>query len=489
MCSGRRRRRRLGRPRLRGRGHARGHASPLFEPARTRRRPRAPHRRRLPARPRPPLDNGQHILIGAYRETLALMRTVGVDPDDVLLRLPLSLRCPDGSGLAAARGCRRRSTLLAGIATARGWTWRDKAVAAARRLALAARGFRCAADAHGGRPVPRPARRACMDELIEPLCVSALNTPAARASGQVFLRVLRDALFGERGGANLLLPRVDLGAPAARAALHWLGRARRRAAPGHARGSRRRPARRGGWRRRRPDLRPRRARPARRGKQRGCCATATSMRRRWIGARPRRCASRRSPRSTSTARHAPGRADAGAARGTATRRRSSSSTAASWAAGRACWPSWSAPADGDARARWSGRCCAGAQRAGPGRAAAAADDRREARHLRLHARPARGPRMRDRAGLLACGDYVAGPTPPRWKAPCAAASPPPGTFPSPVEPGARTSRHRRPGRSRWQSSDVIERISDRVLRSLTWPISRHSLLNRKKESFNSYSSL
>jgi predicted NAD/FAD-binding protein len=40
------------------------------------------------------LDNGQHILIGAYTETLRLMREVGVVPEDALLRLPLSLRFP-----------------------------------------------------------------------------------------------------------------------------------------------------------------------------------------------------------------------------------------------------------------------------------------------------------------------------------------------------------------------------------------------------------
>ena len=34
-----------------------------------------------------PLDNGQHILIGAYRDTLALMRTVGLNPDELLQRL------------------------------------------------------------------------------------------------------------------------------------------------------------------------------------------------------------------------------------------------------------------------------------------------------------------------------------------------------------------------------------------------------------------
>jgi predicted NAD/FAD-binding protein len=43
-----------------------------------------------------------------------------------------------------------------------------------------------------------------------PLCVSALNTPPARASAQVFATVLRDSLAGKRGASDLLLPRVDL---------------------------------------------------------------------------------------------------------------------------------------------------------------------------------------------------------------------------------------------------------------------------------------
>jgi squalene-associated FAD-dependent desaturase len=173
--------------------------------------------------PGPPLDNGQHILIGAYRETLSLMRTVGVEPRDVLLRLPLSLRRPDGSGLAVPAGWPAPLDLLAGIATAGGWTWRDKASLLHRAWNWRRAGFRCADDATVGDLCRGLAPRA-MDELIDPLCVSALNTPSSRASGQVFLTVLRDALFGEAGGADLLLPRVDLGALLPDGALAWLAK-------------------------------------------------------------------------------------------------------------------------------------------------------------------------------------------------------------------------------------------------------------------------
>ena len=53
------------------------------------------------------LDNGQHILIGAYAETLALMRRVGADPDKLLRRLPLQLRYAGGFSLSAPTGLRR----------------------------------------------------------------------------------------------------------------------------------------------------------------------------------------------------------------------------------------------------------------------------------------------------------------------------------------------------------------------------------------------
>ena len=65
-----------------------------------------------------------------------------------------------------------------------------------------------------------------MDELIEPLCVSALNTPGTEASASVFLRVMQDALFGRGhpgfGASDLLMPRTDLSQLFPQAATEWL---------------------------------------------------------------------------------------------------------------------------------------------------------------------------------------------------------------------------------------------------------------------------
>ncbi len=167
------------------------------------------------------LDNGQHILIGAYGETLRLMRAVGVAPQDVLLRLPLDLRFADGTGLALPDWPAPWDA-LAGIVGARGWSWRDKAALLRTAAGWRLNGFRCApAQTVSGLCVDLTPR--VHNELIEPLCVSALNTPAARSSGQVFLRVMQDSLLGARGASNLLIPRRPLGALFPEPAIAWLG--------------------------------------------------------------------------------------------------------------------------------------------------------------------------------------------------------------------------------------------------------------------------
>ncbi len=166
------------------------------------------------------LDNGQHILIGAYTESLRLMRLVGMDPATALLRLPLTLQFPDGQGLQLPDLPPPLDALL-GIARAKGWGWQDKVALLRTATAWQLRGFRCAPHTSVA-DLCAPLTPRLMAEFIDPLCVSALNTPAREASGQVFLRVLQDSLFSGRGGSNLLLPRTDLGALFPEAAVRWL---------------------------------------------------------------------------------------------------------------------------------------------------------------------------------------------------------------------------------------------------------------------------
>lgn len=166
------------------------------------------------------VDNGQHILIGAYSATLALMRTVGIDADSALLRLPLVMQYPDGSGLRLPPW-RAPLDALAGVLGARGWSWGARLSMLARSLRWQRHGFDCA-PAASVRDLCRGLHPQVLHTLIEPLCVSALNTPMERASGQVFLRVLKDSLFGGPGASNLLLPRTDLGQVLPTAALAWL---------------------------------------------------------------------------------------------------------------------------------------------------------------------------------------------------------------------------------------------------------------------------
>jgi len=166
------------------------------------------------------LDNGQHILIGAYRECLHLMRVVGVDPKEALLRLPLALIFPDGTGLTLPDAPPPWDA-LAGIARARGWSLKERAALLAVAFRWRRAGFRCAAHATVADLCTGLSER-LMREFIEPLCVSALNTPVHMACGTTFLRVLQDSLLGESGSSHLLLPRWDMGALFPDPAANWL---------------------------------------------------------------------------------------------------------------------------------------------------------------------------------------------------------------------------------------------------------------------------
>jgi hydroxysqualene dehydroxylase len=155
------------------------------------------------------VDNGQHILIGAYTELTRLMRITGQTPKS-LLRLPLTLITPGQLRLVAAR-LPAPLHLAAGLLRAQGLTWADRRAMLRLMNHLKRRDWHIEPDISVAELLRDTTQTARLSDLIwVPLCVAALNTHAHEASAQVFANVLRDSLAANASASELLLPRTDL---------------------------------------------------------------------------------------------------------------------------------------------------------------------------------------------------------------------------------------------------------------------------------------
>ncbi len=173
------------------------------------------------------VDNGQHLLVGAYRETLRLLTRVGLAAERLLLRRPLELTlvAPDGARTLRAAKLPAPFHLGVGLLTARGFGLSEKR--ALLRLTQRLRQPRYGLE----RPIsvtalltrdrqPAP----LISGFWEPLCLAALNTPAESADAHHFLATLQETFAGPREASDLLFSRVPLGALLAEPALEQLQR-------------------------------------------------------------------------------------------------------------------------------------------------------------------------------------------------------------------------------------------------------------------------
>jgi squalene-associated FAD-dependent desaturase len=155
------------------------------------------------------LDNGQHILAGAYAELFRLMREVGV-PQSAVLRMPLEIRYAAGFALRRL-WLPGRLGLAGALLVARGIPWRDRLDALRFMSALQSRRFALDRDISVAQLLAAHRQDGRIGHFLwRPLCVSALNTPPEIASARAFLAVLRDTLGADADASDLLLPRVDL---------------------------------------------------------------------------------------------------------------------------------------------------------------------------------------------------------------------------------------------------------------------------------------
>ncbi|MBB3220120.1 hydroxysqualene dehydroxylase HpnE [Pseudoduganella umbonata] len=196
----------------------RGAGVTLFEAART----LGGRARRIEAAGRT-LDNGQHIMLGAYAASLKLMRTVGIDFGRAMLSVPLQMCYPPGGMRFVAPRLPAPLHLAVALLRASGLAREDKLAMA--RFSTTARwmGWRLDNDCTVAELLERFDQTPRLINLMwRPLCLAALNTPIDTASAQVFLAVLRDSLGARRKASDMLLPRHDLSALFPDAAAQWL---------------------------------------------------------------------------------------------------------------------------------------------------------------------------------------------------------------------------------------------------------------------------
>ncbi|MGK5051943.1 hydroxysqualene dehydroxylase HpnE [Janthinobacterium sp. RB2P8] len=198
-----------------------GHSVSVFEAART-----LGGRARRVERENTVLDNGQHILLGAYTETLRLIKLAGQDPAELILTLPLQMRYPPGTKGMDFIAPRLPAPLhLAwALLRAKGLLRADKLALMRFSTAMRWMGWQLYNDCTVSELLQRFDQTDRLNRLMwHPLCLAALNTPPERASARVFLNVLRDSLGASRRRASdMLIPKANLSALLPEAAARYL---------------------------------------------------------------------------------------------------------------------------------------------------------------------------------------------------------------------------------------------------------------------------
>ena len=170
------------------------------------------------------VDNGQHILLGCYRETLSFLGDIGA-LGHVRRQPQLRVTMIDPAGRVSRLECPNLPPplhLLAGVMDWEALTWADRVsvLRMSKPLGLARRALREGAAA--GRIAASPGETVedwlirngqtprLREMLWDPLALAALNQPASQAAAPPFARVLAEMFGGDAGAASVLLPTKPL---------------------------------------------------------------------------------------------------------------------------------------------------------------------------------------------------------------------------------------------------------------------------------------
>ena len=161
------------------------------------------------------VDNGQHLIVGAYGETLSLIErlaTGGESPSPKLERARLALDTASGLRLRAAP-LPAPLHLAWALATARGLGPGGRRAMVGLMLSLRRSRWQVPRGETVSALLTRHSQPAALVErLWAPLCIGALNTMPGEACATTFASVLRDTLGAQRAASDFVLPDAPLGA-------------------------------------------------------------------------------------------------------------------------------------------------------------------------------------------------------------------------------------------------------------------------------------
>jgi squalene-associated FAD-dependent desaturase len=158
------------------------------------------------------VDNGQHLMIGAYTHMLDIMKQISIEPNTVFTRKPMDISIYDP----------RYSTLKLSAISRLPWplslAWNIFKSAGLNSLLDIARLQKSTKKVLSSPDITvkqwlinTQQSTRLIKQLWEPLCLATLNTHIESASAHVLAAVLRDSLGQSKEAADLLIPKVPLG--------------------------------------------------------------------------------------------------------------------------------------------------------------------------------------------------------------------------------------------------------------------------------------
>src|SRR5690606_8681927 len=163
------------------------------------------------------VDNGQHVLLGCYRETRTYLRRLDVE-HLVAFQPRLSFTCVDRDGRTSTLACppwRPPLHLVGGLLRWKALGWRDRrsalgiagALRSARRAVADWTPLPCVAGETVLRWLTRHGQSRRLIELLwEPLAVAAMNQPIDVADAAPFVRILGHVFTDDPADAGIGLP-------------------------------------------------------------------------------------------------------------------------------------------------------------------------------------------------------------------------------------------------------------------------------------------